>query len=166
MRRIFYLILLLALPLSGQDRPATGEFKDLDSLLAALPSPTVKRLDLNSALLYTATPISCVDELQPRPSNKPYFWQPTYKIVDGVDKNRAFYGCNDWATAVNATWTMVSLLKHYPDLPDRELIREKLDDHLGRSNLDGEMAYFKTAGNFQRPYGYAWFLKLYAELAT
>ena len=67
-------------------------------------------------------------------------------IVDGHAKTRAFYGCNDWSTAVNATWTMVTLLRRYPDLAVSGLVREKLTDHLGRSNLEGELAYFTTVG--------------------
>src|SRR6185436_7326651 len=86
--------------------------------------------------------------------------------VDGYEKSRAFYGCNDWATSVGATWTMVTLLKRFPELSSGNLVREKLTDHLARPNLEGELAYFKSAPNFQRPYGYAWFLKLYADLAT
>ena len=143
------------------------EFKDLAALMASLPSATVKPLDAPGALVFTALPLTCVDDLQPRPAaTRPYFWQPTYRTVDGYDKTRAFYGCNDWPTAVSATWTMVTLLKKYPDLGSSQIIREKLTAHLGRDNLDGELAYFKTAGNAQRPYGYAWFLRLYAELAT
>ena len=143
------------------------EFKDLAALLASLPPATVKPIDASSALVLTALPLTCVDDLQPRPAaTRPYFWQPTYRTVDGYDKTRAFYGCNDWPTAVGATWTMVTLLKKYPDLGSSQIIREKLTAHLGRDNLDGELAYFKNAGNAQRPYGYAWFLRLYAELAT
>jgi hypothetical protein len=135
--------------------------------MASLPQATIKPLDPTSALLFSALPLSCLDDLQPRPTaNRPYFWQPTYRTVDGYERTRAFYGCNDWSTAVSATWTLVTLLKKYPDLSSGELIREKLTAHLGRENLDGELAYFRTAGNAQRPYGYAWFLKLYAELAT
>src|SRR5262249_9454007 len=46
------------------------------------------------------------------------------------------------------------------------LIREKLVDHLGRGNLEGELAFFRDAGAFERPYGYAWLLKLQAELGN
>jgi hypothetical protein len=127
----------------------------------------VKPFDAQSALFFSALPLTCVDDLQPRPSvNRPYFWQPTYRAVDGYEKTRAFFGCNDWPTAASATWTLVTLLKKYPDIGSGQLIREKLGLHLGRENLDGELAYFKGAGNAQRPYGYAWFLRLYAELAT
>jgi hypothetical protein len=153
---------------AAQDKPAAvvPEFKNLDAFLKSLPAAKVTPLDPQSALLFTTLPLACVDDLQPKPAARPYFWQPTFKILESHDKTRAFYGCNDWQTAVNATWTMVTLLKRYPDLPVSGLIREKLTDHLGRQNLEGELAYFKIAGNFQRPYGYAWFLKLYAELAT
>ncbi len=169
-KRFIIIYLLAASSVLAQDKEASDskltEFKDLDALMAALPNISPKPLDNQGALLFTALPLACADELQSRPQARAYFWQPTYKTVDGYDKSRAFYGCNDWATAVSATWTMVTLLKRYPELPSGNLVREKLTDHLGRPNLDGELAYFKTAGNFQRPYGYAWFLKLYAELAT
>ncbi len=42
----------------------------------------------------------------------------------------------------------------------------ELKEHLGKKNIQGEMEYFKTAKNFEVPYGYAWLLKLYAELLT
>jgi hypothetical protein len=147
--------------------PQEPQFKDPAALLAALPAASVKPLDAQSALLFSALPLTCVDDLQARPSvTRPYFWQPTFRTVDGYDKSRAFYGCTDWPTAVSATWTLVALLKTYPDLASGQLVREKLSAHLGRENLEGELAYFRAAGAAQRPYGYAWFLKLYGELAT
>jgi hypothetical protein len=146
---------------------SAAEYKDVAALLAALPNPSVKPLDNPAALLFTALPLTCLDDLQPRPAaTRPYFWQPTYRTVDGYDRTRAFYGCNDWPTAVGATWTLVALLKQFPDLGSGQLIREKLTSHLGRDNLEGELAYYRGAGNAQRPYGYAWFLRLYAALAT
>lgn len=144
----------------------TTEFKDIDAFAKSLPAATVRPLDPPSALLFAALPLACLDELQPKPTARAYFWEATYKTVDNHDKTRAFYGCNDWHTAVNATWTVVTMLKRYPDLPVGGLIREKLADHLGRQNLEGELAFFKDAGNFERPYGYASLLKLHAELAS
>lgn len=171
------LLLLLglgsAIPAQQRSQPAATaqsdkaeDFKDLPALMAALPNVSAKPVDNEVSLQFSALPLACIDDLQSKPQARAYFWQPTYRTVDGYDKSRAFYGCNDWATAVSATWTMVSLLKRFPELGSGNLVREKLTDHLGRSNLEGEMAYFKAAANFQRPYGYAWFLKLYADLAT
>jgi hypothetical protein len=168
------LIALAAIVPAAQEKPkpdpqkpaSAPEFKDLDAFMKSLPVATVKPLDQQAALLYTALPLACMDDLQSRPAQRPYFWQPTFRTVENHDKVRAFYGCNDWTTAVNATWTMVTLLKKYPTLPVEGLIREKLTDHLGRQNMEGELGYFKGVPAFQRPYGHAWLLKLYAELST
>jgi hypothetical protein len=157
-------VLAMAVMVPAAQEKAKPE--DLDSFMKSLPAATVKPLDLQAALIYTALPLACMDDLQSRPTQRPYFWQPTYRTVESHDKVRAFYGCNDWSTAVNATWTIVTLLKKYPALPVEGLIREKLTDHLGRQNLEGELGYFKNAPTFQRPYGHAWLLKLYAELST
>jgi len=151
---------------TAQKPPAAPEFTDLESFYKSLPAATVRPIDPASALLFTTVPLACLDELQPKPSTRPYFWEVTYKTVDNYDRTRAFYGCNDWHTAVNATWTVVTMLKRYPDLPVGGLIREKLTDHLGRPNLEGELAFFRDAGAFERPYGYAWLLKLQAELGS
>jgi hypothetical protein len=142
------------------------EFKDLDSFFKSLPASVVPPLNADVALLYSAVPLGCLDELQARPTGRTYFWEATFKTVDNYDKTRAFYGCGDWHTAVGATYTLVRLLKEYPALPVDGLVREKLNDHLGRQNFEGELAYFKDAGAFERPYGYAWLLKLHAELGT
>ena len=56
--------------------------------------------------------------------------------------------------------------RNTPSLPVSGLVREKLNDHLSARALEGELEYFETAGGFERPYGYAWLLKLYAELRT
>lgn len=78
----------------------------------------------------------------------------------------AFYGCFDWHSAVHAHWTLVRLLKTFPDLPAEKSIREKLDNNLDSEKIQSEIAYFKPAGrqSFERPYGWAWLLKLAEEL--
>ena len=50
-------------------------------------------------------------------------------------------------------------------MPLAPLARQKLGRHLDKSNMAGELAFLKSAGQFERPYGYAWILKLAAELA-
>ena len=153
---------------STQQKPAPTEPAPmtLDALLASLPPTTAPALDESRAHWLVALPFACLDELQPRPTNRPYFWEATFRPVDGYDKVRAFYGCGDWHSAVNATWTLAVVLKRMPEISVGRLIREKLTDHLGKTNLEGEIAYFKDAGAFERPYGYVWLLTLGAELQT
>lgn len=108
-----------------------------------------------------------------------YFWGATYSLVPDHDRLRAFWGCSDWHSAVGSTWVTVRLLKTFPNSALRELAREKLNAHLGKSNLDGEIAFFHAVaaainpipsasqtGLFERPYGFAWLLELQAELRT
>ncbi|HXE31087.1 MAG TPA: DUF2891 family protein [Terriglobales bacterium] len=97
-----------------------------------------------------------------------YLWQsagPT-RLMAGYDRQRSFYGCYDWHSAVNSTWTLVTVLKKYPNIPIAQLIREKLNDHLGKRNLAGELTFFEGSKSFERPYGQAWLLKLYGDLLT
>jgi hypothetical protein len=78
----------------------------------------------------------------------------------------AFYGSFDWHSSVHGHWMLVRLLRLYPDLPERKLIRATLARHLTARNLKAEADYFARphAQSFERPYGWAWLLKLAEEL--
>jgi hypothetical protein len=80
----------------------------------------------------------------------------------------AFYGCFDWHSSVHGHWTLVRILKTFPDLPEGKEIRGKLAQHLTAQNLEKETAFFYSEGNktFERTYGWAWLLKLAHEMAT
>lgn len=151
---------------SDSARAKEKEFKDLASFYRALPDPAPQKLDAARALELSAMPLSCVDHPHPRPNTPPYLWDATYTPVDSFETTRAFYGCYDWHSAVNSTWTLVKLLKLFPDLPTGPAIREQLDRHLGASNIAGEVEFFKQAGRFELPYGYAWLLRLQGELKS
>jgi hypothetical protein len=78
----------------------------------------------------------------------------------------AFYGCFDWHSAVHSHWLLVRLLRQLPGLPAANEIRDTLNEHLSGASLRTEAAYFAEPGRrgFERPYGWAWLLKLAAEL--
>jgi hypothetical protein len=78
----------------------------------------------------------------------------------------AFYGCFDWHSTVHGHWMLVHLLKLFPSLPQAREIRAALDANLSEKNIAGEVAYLKQANraSFERTYGWAWLLKLAAEL--
>lgn len=78
----------------------------------------------------------------------------------------AFYGCFDWHSAVHSHWTLVRLLRTEPKLPEAKAIRAALAAHLTAENLKAEADYFAKpqARTFERPYGWAWLLKLATEL--
>jgi len=150
-------------------RKTDSEAKELGAYLASLPAAPLSALTQAQALALATMPLSCLDHPQTLPEQRTdYLWVHDGKphILDAYDKNRAFYGCFDWHSAVNSTWTLVAIVKQFPDIPVARLVHEKLKDHLGKRNIEGEMEFFKSAKNLEVPYGYSWLLKLYAELIT
>ena len=141
--------------------------QDLSPLLAKLPSVNAPVLTQDQAAFLANMPIACLDRPQAPPSGRGYLWEATYRPPDEYQKNLAFYGCFDWHSSVNSTWTLTRLLKAYPKLPLQiaGLARRMLGRHLDSSNLSGDLTYLKGAAQFERPYGYAWILKLAAELS-
>ena len=128
------------------------------------PAPA---LDMETALALAAMPLSCVDRPHAlRPDRAGYLDDIAYSRRRGFDRDRAFYGCWDWHSAVNSTWAMVRLMKEVPELAVTPLIREKLRDHLSEAALEGELEYLTENAAFERPYGWAWLLLLHAELAS
>ncbi|MCE9531927.1 MAG: DUF2891 domain-containing protein [Planctomycetes bacterium] len=78
----------------------------------------------------------------------------------------AFYGCFDWHSSVHGHWMLIRLLKQFPDLPEKKQVRTILSEHLTAKNLQAEADYFArpNSQSYERPYGWAWLLKLAEEL--
>jgi hypothetical protein len=73
-----------------------------------------------------------------------------------------FYGCFDWHSAVHGYWSMVTLLKEFPDLDKGQDVRRLLKENITSENVAIELAYFQKGINksYERTYGWAWLLKL------
>jgi len=80
----------------------------------------------------------------------------------------AFYGCFDWHSAVHGHWSLVKLLKEFPDIDKADTIKTLLLEHISKQNIETEADYFKQDNNklFERTYGWAWLLKLAEEIHT
>lgn len=79
-----------------------------------------------------------------------------------------FYGCFDWHSSVHGYWSIVRLLKMYPELDAVGAVRQQLKAHITKENLSVELAFFNDKNNlsFERTYGWAWLLKLQQELKS
>ncbi|WP_306591636.1 DUF2891 domain-containing protein [Geothrix sp. 21YS21S-4] len=80
----------------------------------------------------------------------------------------AFYGCFDWHSSVHGHWMLVRLLRTHPGMARAADIRAVLDENLTPESIAAEVAYFAQPGrrSFERTYGWAWLLKLAAELRS
>jgi hypothetical protein len=78
----------------------------------------------------------------------------------------AFYGSFDWHSSVHGHWMLVRLLRLFPDLPEKQHVRTVLAEHLTAKHLQAEADYLArpNSQSFERPYGWAWLLKLAEEL--
>lgn len=79
-----------------------------------------------------------------------------------------FYGCFDWHSAVHGYWSMVTLLKEFPELEKAEEVRSILKQNITKENIEQEVAYFQKELNesYERTYGWAWLLKLAEAIHT
>lgn len=77
-----------------------------------------------------------------------------------------FYGHFDWHSSVHGHWTLVKLIKEFPDAPFTKEIRELLDKRFDPQALEKETLYFQQKDNrsFERMYGWAWLLRLAQEV--
>jgi hypothetical protein len=125
---------------------------------------TTRLLDRQQAAHFAALALGCIGREYPN--------HPGHILHDGSDLKSpralhpAFYGCFDWHSAVHGHWLLVWLLRHGPELPQAGVIRAALNQNLTEANLLVETAYLSQPNrrSFERPYGWAWLLKLATEL--
>ncbi|MDH0675231.1 DUF2891 domain-containing protein [Empedobacter sp. GD03861] len=77
-----------------------------------------------------------------------------------------FYGCFDWHSSVHGFWSIVKLMKNFPELDQNNQVRNELNQLITAENVAVEMTFFndKNNKNFERTYGWAWLLQLQMEL--
>ncbi|KSB87479.1 hypothetical protein AS593_08155 [Caulobacter vibrioides] len=77
-----------------------------------------------------------------------------------------FFGSFDWHSCVHGYWTLATLLRLHPQITEAAEIRALFDDAFTAEKVAAEVAYLARpeSRGFERPYGWAWLLKLQAEL--
>ncbi len=77
-----------------------------------------------------------------------------------------FWGSYDWHSCVHMHWTLVRLLRRFPDHELAGATRAHLQARLTPQAIAGELATLRRPHRqtFERPYGWGWLLKLAAEL--
>lgn len=156
--------LMLAALAGCQPDAETATPADRPDPVVALPNEA--ELDDSTALALAAMPLACLDRPHTAPRGTGYLYERTPALRPNFETTRAFYGCFDWHSAVNSTWALVKILDRFPESRIAPLIAEKLGDHLGAEPLAGELAFFTDNRSFERPYGWAWLLALYAALSN
>ncbi len=78
-----------------------------------------------------------------------------------------FYGSFDWHSCVHSYWLLARVMRRFPHGATADAIGTLFDRQLVAEKIAGECRYFARPGarGYERPYGWAWLLKLAAELA-
>jgi hypothetical protein len=76
-----------------------------------------------------------------------------------------FYGSFDWHSCVHGWWTLLTVRRLFPKIPEANAIVGLANDSFTRDKVGGELAYLDRplSRGFERPYGWAWLLYLHLE---
>jgi hypothetical protein len=123
-------------------------------------------LDAGAASHFAQLALKCVG--QEYPNKLDHVMNGAEEVQSPRALHPAFYGCYDWHSSVHGHWMLARLLRKFPDLPEAAAIRAVLDEHLAPQPIATEVAYFGQPNrkSFERTYGWAWLLKLQAELRS
>ncbi len=161
MKKLLAIFIIISLAACQGKNPKDNTDSEISGDVTDMPS-----LNLSQANRLADLPIECVNREYPNKLNQ------TISSDDDLDPPRklhpAFYGCFDWHSSVHGHWSLVKLLKDFPDLEKGDLVRKLLSERITSENINQEIKYFTGENNntFERTYGWAWLLKLAEELST
>lgn len=121
-------------------------------------------LTLENAEKLSTLPFECIQVEYPNKLD--HVISSSEDIQNPKTLHPAFYGCFDWHSSVHGHWSLIRILKQFPDLPEARSIRQKLLQNISKENIQTEVEYFsqKAHKSSERTYGWAWLLKLSEEL--
>jgi hypothetical protein len=135
-------------------------------LIAQTPNLMIPPFSMESASKFSGLAYSCITSEYPNEIS--HTLDSKSDVASPAELHPAFYGCYNWSSSVQSHWLLIKMMKAFPDLSQREQYMKTIDHHFSEINLSEELNYIKRKDRtgFGRPYGWAWLLKLTAELAN
>ena len=172
MKRKNKLCMFLVLPIvlsfscSEKKMERTEKAEDKTCEISTLVKGDVTKPQLTVILAekLTSLPLSCIEKHYPY---KPGHVHKSEKsTVPHHVKTPVFSGCFDWHSAVHMHWTLVRLMRLFPDIKTKDQIVELLNRQLTKEKVKKEIEFFEQKHNqiFERTYGWAWLMRLQSEL--
>ncbi|WP_242204194.1 DUF2891 domain-containing protein [Aestuariivivens insulae] len=159
----FLFIPLLALTLSCNTSKKEKEVKEEIPKIEIAERP---ELNLEQANRLAELPLHCINTEYPNKLSQTI--GSDTDLLPPRTLHPAFHGCFDWHSAVHGHWSLVSLLKQFPNIDNADAIKQRLLNNISKENIEAEVAYFHGKHNksYERTYGWAWLLKLAETLHT
>ena len=136
------------------------------SILFWYGSVQCESIDLseNEASNLLKLPLSCVEVEYPNKLGQ--VLNSDVDLLSPRTLHPSFYGCFDWHSAVHGHWSLVRLLKVFPEIEGADFAKRILEKHLTDKNIQRELKYVQENPSWERPYGWAWLLQLASEIYT
>lgn len=159
-----YLLFVLPLFLTTCTEPAAAPDNEPPATNSEAMSSPTPELTLEEANRLAALPLACIQHEYPNKLGQTIGGKED--LGEPSVLHPAFYGCFDWHSAVHGHWSLVALLRQYPNLDRAADARRMLQENLSTANISAEVSYFNGPNNksYERTYGWAWLLKLDEEL--
>ena len=140
--------------------------KEKKAILPDIEIAEVPVLNLEQANRLAELPLHCIDTEYPNKLGQTLGSKED--LLSPKELHPTFYGCFDWHSSVHGHWSLVRLLKMFPDLEGAAANKDLLLKSISKENILTEIVFFegKHNKNFERTYGWAWLLKLAEELHT
>jgi hypothetical protein len=159
----YFTLLILVLFLNCDQVRKEKQVQAVETKIEIAETPV---LNLEQANRLAQLPLHCMDTEYPNKLGQTL--GSDEDLLSPKTLHPAFYGCFDWHSSVHGHWSLVRLLKMFPNLEDAQANKEILLKSISKENILTEIAFFEGEHNksFERTYGWAWLLKLAEELHT
>ncbi|NOQ71293.1 MAG: DUF2891 family protein [Crocinitomix sp.] len=124
------------------------------------------KLDYQSMEKFAALPLHCIETEYPYKLGQVI--SSDEDLRSPSDLHPIFYGCFDWHSSVHGHWLLVKAISKFPNTALSAKAIALFDKQFTVKKVKKELAYFQPKLNksFERTYGWAWILKLQAELTN
>ena len=121
-------------------------------------------LNLQTAEKLATLPLHCIEVEYPNKLNQ--VLEDSTHLAGPKELHPIFYGCFDWHSSVHGHWLLAKSMNKYPDSELAKQVVKLFDSQFTVPKAQRELLYFQPKFNksFERTYGWAWILKLQAEL--
>ncbi|RXK81036.1 DUF2891 domain-containing protein [Filimonas effusa] len=160
MKKCFFICCILVTPFLITAQSVTG-------LFTVNSDSTAFTLTPQGAAHLASLPLKCLQQEYPNKTSHTSMKEADHKLTPS-QLHPAFFGCFDWHSSVHGHWMLVRLLKQFKNIGGEDRIRQALNTNLQYDKMEKEAAYFQgmISNTWERTYGWAWLLKLDAELIT
>jgi Protein of unknown function (DUF2891) len=125
-------------------------------------------MSLRSQLASCIAPVVLANITRRYPYHDAHLFCEGETPMDPTSMHPAFGNSFDWHSSVHSHWTATQLLMYFSAVGETPaiagLLQRALAQNLSATNLAAETAYVATHPTYERPYGWAWALRLAATI--